>query len=135
MKDSKWKDRLEVATHSILETWSSFEISVKSVRDVENALDVLHAQRLFVIDSEGLSGANCVFDLLNNISICYFRLGIAETYLSAIEVVSSKSIVILLLERHRIDTLQNPHTLNEHLKHALLSLDAELAVAESDVDS
>ena len=56
-------DRLEVATHGILEAWSAFKVSIESIRDVENALDVFHAERFFVVDGQSLGCADCVFDL------------------------------------------------------------------------
>ena len=54
---------LEVSSHGILEARTTFEVAVESIRDVEDALDVLHAQRLFVVHCQRLSGADCVFDL------------------------------------------------------------------------
>lgn len=54
---------LEVAAHGIFESGSAFEVAIEGVRDVEDALDVLHAEGLLVIDGQGLGGADCVFDL------------------------------------------------------------------------
>lgn len=56
--------RLEVPPHGILEAWAALQVAVESIRDVEDALDVLHAQRLLVIHCERLRRADCVFDLL-----------------------------------------------------------------------
>jgi hypothetical protein len=55
--------RSKVAPHCFLESWTTFQVPVKCVRNVQDALDVFHAERLLIVDSQGLSGADCVFDL------------------------------------------------------------------------
>lgn len=54
---------LEVATHGILIARPTLKVAIKCVRDVEDALDVLHGQGLFVVDGEGLCSADRVLDL------------------------------------------------------------------------
>jgi hypothetical protein len=55
--------RLEVSTHSLLITRPTFQIAIKSIRNVEDALDVRHAEGFFVVYCEGLGGSDGVLDL------------------------------------------------------------------------
>lgn len=57
--------RLKVPTHRILKTWSTLQVTIKGIGDIEDALDVFHAQRLALVDSESLRGADGILDLLN----------------------------------------------------------------------
>jgi hypothetical protein len=59
---------LEITPHRILESGSTFQVAIECVRDVENALNVLHAQRLIVVYSQGLGCADCVLDLFDEVS-------------------------------------------------------------------
>lgn len=55
--------RLEVASHGIFEAWTTFQIAVEGIGDVENTLDVFHTKRLFLVNGESLSCADGILDL------------------------------------------------------------------------
>lgn len=55
--------RLEVATHSIFITSTTFKIAIKGIRNIKDTLDVLHTKRFLIIDGEGLGCADCILDL------------------------------------------------------------------------
>ena len=130
---------LEIPPHGILESGSALQVAIESVRDVENALDVFHAQRFIVVHSQGLGCADCVLDLFDKVSNKFSENVILEgrrrTYLSTVQIVSCQRIVIILIKRHRSHTLQYPNALDEHLEHALLRLGAQFAISQSNMNS
>lgn len=54
---------LEVPPHGVLEARTALQIAIKGIRDVQDALDVLHTQRFLLVHREGLSSADRVLDL------------------------------------------------------------------------
>lgn len=54
---------LEVSSHRILKARATLQIPIKRIRDIQNTLDVLHAERFALVDGECLSGSNGVLDL------------------------------------------------------------------------
>jgi len=54
---------LGVAAHGIDVSRSTAEILVECLSDFEHAQDMCHRERRFLVDGEGLGGANGVFDL------------------------------------------------------------------------
>lgn len=73
-------------------------------------------ERRLLINSESLSGADCILDL------------------SAVEVTPCKSLVVIYTERLHLDVFNGDHFLNERLPYALFGLVGEFTVAQSDVD-
>ena len=130
---------LEIPPHCILESGSTLQVAIEGVRDVKNALNVLHAQRLIVVYSQGLGCADCVLDLFDKVSdMLSEKIGLegrSRTYLSAVQIVSGQRIVIILIKRHRSHTLQYPNALDKHLEDALLCLGAQFAISQSNMNS
>ena len=54
---------LEVPSHRILVACSTLQVTIESIRDIEDTLDVFHAERLLVVNGQGLGSADCVLDL------------------------------------------------------------------------
>lgn len=125
---------LEVPSHRILVACSTLQVAIESIRDIENTLNVFHAERLLVVNGQGLRGSDCVLDLHIPV-LAFSTTHEKKTYLSAIQAVSGKSIIIGLLERHRVNTFQYSDPLNEHLEDTLLSLGAQLSISQSDMDT
>ena len=63
-EQGKGGGKLEVASHRILEARTTLEVTIECVGDIQNALDVLHAERLAIVDCQGLGGADSVLDLI-----------------------------------------------------------------------
>ena len=55
--------RLKVMSHRLFETWATLEVLVKCSRNIENTLDMCHAERFAIVDSQSLGCADCVLDL------------------------------------------------------------------------
>jgi hypothetical protein len=76
-----------------------------------------HAERLLLVDSQGLRRAYRILDL------------------SPVEVMLGEVVEVRVAEGHRGRAFEDAHFLNEHLEDSFLGLGRELAVAESDVDT
>lgn len=61
-------ESLVVTSHGIFKPGTALEITIKSIRDIEDPLDMLHAQWLMVVDSQGLRCSDGVFDLFEELA-------------------------------------------------------------------
>lgn len=77
---------------------------------------MLHAQGLFLVDSQGLRCTHGVLDL------------------APVQVMSRQAVIVLFLERHSRDTLKDAYALDEHLEDGLFGFGGELAIAERNVN-
>lgn len=76
-----------------------------------------HAERLLLVDGEGLRRADRVLDL------------------PSVEIMLGEVGEVRLGEGHRGRALEDAHFLDEHLEDGLLGFGGELAVAEGDVNA
>lgn len=109
--------RLKVAAHGVLETGAALQITVKRHLHLKDLADVVHRQRLPLVDSQSLGRADGVLDL------------------ATVELVPSESVVVLLREGHQVNLLENAHALNKDLEDGLLCALVEAVVAQRNVDS
>jgi hypothetical protein len=108
---------LIIIPHRILVPSPTLEIPLKSERNIKHTADMHHAERLLLVDGEGLRSAHGILDL------------------SSVEVVLGEVVEVCLAEGQRVCAFEDAHFLEEHLEDGLLGFGGELAVAEGDVDA
>jgi hypothetical protein len=106
-----------ITSHRILKATSSLQIPIKRKRNIQHPLNMLHRQRLLLINRQRLRGPDHILNL------------------SPIQIMSCKTIIVFFFERHGSDALEDADALDEHLEDCLFGFGGELAVAEGDVDA
>lgn len=76
-----------------------------------------HIEGLSLVDSKCLGSANCVLDL------------------PTVQVVSCQACVILLIERHQVDTCDYSGTFDKNLEDGFLRLHVQIIISKRNVDS
>ena len=108
---------LEIAPHGILVARAALEVALEVGLHIQHLLDVVHRERLALVDGQRLCRAHRVFDL------------------PPVELVPRQCRVVLLGEGHQVDLLEHPHTLDEDLEDGPLGFLGEVVGAEGDVDA
>lgn len=106
-----------VTPHGVLVRLASLEVQVEAVLDVEDLPDVLHAERLALVDGQRLRGADRVLDL------------------PAVEVVLREALVVVVAEGTEVDPFENADALDKDAEDGLLGPLREALVAQGDVDA
>lgn len=114
-----------VAPHCVLVARTTLQVSLKGLCHIKHLDNMLHAKRLIFIESEGLGGADSIFDL------------------SAIKVTPGETRIILFREGSDFDGFfgvfnvfaEVSDLFEERLPYALLGFAGQFSVSQRDVDS
>lgn len=114
-----------VAPHCVLVAWTTLQVSLKGLCHIKHLDNMLHAEGLIFVESEGLGGADSIFDL------------------SAIKVTPGETRIILFGEGSDFDGFfgvldvfaEVSDLFEERLPNALLGFAGQFSVSQRNVDS